>query len=576
MKTTSITQHKRSLPMPLWMQGALELLITAVLSFVAVLILLLAVWFAGGFTDASLVGVSQLASQIWLLIHGVPLHLDLPQHGVFAAISGTISLIPLGLTLIPLALCFRSGRRLAQASFEGQFWVPLLAGTATYSIFSLALSLYSSTATIATDAFLAALIPIWVVLLGTIGGAWYESRSLARMIGVNAAEWVGRFSQYSRWTGSYVWAVLCSSLVAFLAFIAAGALLFVGAVLYNWNDILTVYQMLKAGAIGDTAVTLLQLGIVPNLIVWAMAWSAGAGFSIGEGTIANFTETSVGAMPALPVLGALPQPIEPFSYFALIMPLAAGVIAGWWFFRAGENHLDEWLSLKIRFRWITAPISTLCLAVFIGLPTGILAMLVGWFAHGSLGLGRFTHIGPTPWFFGLLTALWIAVGVMVGSMIAPFLEADNSQELARFADNDAERARREKKEQKARRKAERRKRRGAQKAQEEPAVDDAPTEPKEKTRQLTHHNIALPAPHAQNEEDPAPQAETVAAPEKPREAEAQEEATDLSLVEEDAGAGHTADSEEAVQNTSALARGPVIRRPKALKRKRSQQDSQDH
>lgn len=542
--------------MPLWMQGAIELLMTATLSFLAVLVLLLAVWFAGGFDSRSLVGVSQLSSQIWLLIHGVPLNLDVPQRNNFAAISGTLSLIPLGLTLIPLALCFRSGRRLAQASYEGQFWIPLVSGSVVYALVSGALSVYSSTSTVSTSPLTATLVPLWVVLLGTIGGAWYESRSLARMIGVNAAEWVGRFSQYSRWTGSYLWAVTRSSCVALLAFIAGGALLFTFAIFYNWNDILAVYQLLGAGGVGDTAVTLLQLGVVPNMVVWAMAWSTGAGFSIGEGTIANLSQTSVGAMPALPVLGALPQPVEPYSYSAVLVPIAAGVIAGWWFFRAGENHLDEWFSLKIRLRWVSAPLSTLCLAILVALPAGVLVCFIGWFAHGSLGLGRFTQVGPTPWFFAIMASAWIAVGVILGSVLAPLLEPDNSQELERFADTVAETCQKNRSHAK----------RGSKKANS-PSLQLAGRKP---VALVENDNVSTDSPDLPKEQKtkknltPAIKLDAVA------------KQTDLEQKNLEVKENQQRDSEsdrvkKAEKEEPQPAHRPVIRRPKSRQRKRSEQ-----
>lgn len=575
--------------MPLWMQGAIELLMTAVLSFATVLILLVAVWFAGGFNDASLLGVSQLSSQIWLLIHGVPLDLNIPQHGSFAAVSGTFSLIPLGLTLVPLALCFRSGRRLAQASYEGQFWVPLVSGSLTYLAISLALSLFSSTATVTTHPLLAFLVPLWVVLLGTICGAWFESRSLARMIGVNAAEWVGKFSQYSRWAGSYVWAVLRSSLVALLAFIAGGALLFALTVLYNWNDILAVYQLLSAGAVGDTAVTLLQLGIVPNLIIWAMAWSTGAGFSFGEGTIANLSQTSVGAMPALPVLGAIPQPIDPFSYLAVLAPILAGALAGWWFFRAGENHFDEWVSLKIRFRWLSALLSTLCLAVFIAVPTGIMTAAVGWFAHGSLGLGRFTHVGPTPWFFGLLTALWVAVGVLLGSILAPIIEPDNSKELDRFAGESRENKRRLKKEQKkakAAQKAEKKAARSGSKGSK--AANSVATETESEDVFVLDEAEESPADSAQQQDaaeltsteanvsaDSAEEGEVSAEKDSAVEPAALEPAQQYETSENLNQGSVRAEESKAAPEQPKLARGAVIRRPKSLKKQRTTREEND-
>ena len=60
----------------------------------------------------------------------------------------------------------------------------------------------------------AVLIPQIVVLVGLIWGGYYESRSLARMVGVNTAEQISQMSQYSRWASSYVWSIVRASMVA--------------------------------------------------------------------------------------------------------------------------------------------------------------------------------------------------------------------------------------------------------------------------------------------------------------------------------------------------------------------------
>ena len=50
-----------------------------------------------------------------------------------------------------------------------------------------------------------------------------------------------------------------------------------------------------------------ELAYVPNLVVWALAWLTGAGFAVGAGT--QFAPDGVvgGALPAVPMLGALPS-----------------------------------------------------------------------------------------------------------------------------------------------------------------------------------------------------------------------------------------------------------------------------
>lgn len=419
--------------MPLWLQGTVELALVAAGSYLVVALLLAAVWYTNGFNSGTLAEAVSVAGHVWLLVHGVPLTMNIPEQGGFSAISGTMSLVPLGLTLIPLGLSYRSGRRLARASYEGQFWQPLAGGLVAYALVSAGVSLISAGDSFRTSPLLAAIAPLWVIALGILLGGYSESRSLAAMIGVNAADWVKKFSQYSRWAGSYAWALVRAAWVSFLAFVAGGALLLVVSLMWHWADIISLYQTLHAGAVGGLALTLLQLGLLVNLVVYAMAWSSGAGFALGEGTSVDLAGTNVGVMPSLPVLGALPHASEPWGYLALAVPLAAGALGGWWFFREGENHFDEWVSLKIRFRWLSWPLSTLGLGALTLLPTFPLVALLGWAANGSLGLGRFTAIGPNPLTFGLFSAVLLAVGIMVGLGAAHLLVRDTSGELERFA-----------------------------------------------------------------------------------------------------------------------------------------------
>ena len=418
------------MPMPLWLQGVVELIVTALFSAIAVFAAMSAVWATKGFGDMEFSSVAAMSAHLWLLIHGVPLDLA----AAFGASAGTMTLVPLGLSVLPLLLCYRSGRRLARASYEGEFLIPVLSGSVTYALISSAMYGWASPHPQPLQALNAALVPLGIVVAGLMWGGYREARSLSRMVGVDTAEQISQMSQYSRWAGSYAWAVVRAAVVAFVALIGLGAVLLGIGILAGWSQIVATYQELHAGAVGDTAVTLLQLGFLPNLVIYAIAWSTGAGFSFGAGTSVGLTSSDVGTLPMLPILGAVPESMGTAGLLGLLVPLTAGAIAGWWFLREGEDHLDEWVALKVPFRPLSALISAVVLGVMTGILTSFGALWLGWISYGSLGIGRFTEVGAEPLTFAAHTALTVGAGVTFGMLLSRALVPDSSRELPRFAD----------------------------------------------------------------------------------------------------------------------------------------------
>ena len=418
------------MPMPLWLQGVVELIVTALFSALAVFAAMSAVWATKGFGDMEFSSVAAMSAHLWLLIHGVPLDLS----AAFGASAGTMTLVPLGLSILPLLLCYRSGRRLARASYEGEFLIPVLSGSVTYALISSAMYGWASPHPQPLQALNAALVPLGIVVAGLMWGGYREARSLSRMVGVDTAEQISQMSQYSRWAGSYAWAVVRAAVVAFVALVGLGAVLLGIGILAGWSQIVATYQELHAGAVGDTAVTLLQLGFLPNLVIYAIAWSTGAGFSFGAGTSVGLTSSDVGTLPMLPILGAVPESMGTFGLVGLLVPLGAGAIAGWWFLREGEDHLDEWVALKVPFRPLSALISAVVLGVMTGIMTSFGALWLGWISYGSLGIGRFTEVGAEPLTFAAHTALTVGAGVTFGMLLSRALVPDSSRELPRFAD----------------------------------------------------------------------------------------------------------------------------------------------
>lgn len=409
--------------MPLWLQGALESAQAAVISALVVVAPIVIVWATAGFQHDGFDVLARLAGQAWLLIHGVPLLLDTAGAGSAAQPeSGTLSLIPLGLALIPFLLAWRAGRRLARASYTDQLWQALLGSWLAYAGFGIATGFVCRTADVGISLWAAAFIPLVPFGLGMVVGARREAGSWSRLIGVDAVAWLSRTSQHSRWAGSYLGSAIKAGSVALMASLAMSAALLAVDLFIHWNLVVAVYEGLDAGAMGGGVLTIVQLGFLPNLVVFALAWISGAGFALGVGSLAGPLGTAVGPLPSVPVFAALPAGSLDFGFVALVVPALAGALAGWWFLREGENHFDEWLSIKIRARWFTAAASTVVLGAVIGSVAGLLAAGLAWLARGSAGIGRLTEIGPEPLRTALFVAAEVGIGVVIGYAAGPWLE----------------------------------------------------------------------------------------------------------------------------------------------------------
>ncbi|MCB5272699.1 hypothetical protein BJG92_00201 [Arthrobacter sp. SO5] len=436
MKLRADQTGERGLPMPLWLQGALESAQVAIISALIVAAPIVAVWATAGFQNTAADALARLAGQAWLLIHGVPLLLDTAAAGTpapgAAALpeSGALSLIPLGLSLIPFLLAWRAGRRLARASYTDQLWQALLGSWLMYAGFGLATGFICRTGDVGISLWSAALTPLVPFGLGMVIGARREAGSWSRLIGVDAVAWLSRTSQHSRWAGSYLGSAIKAGFVALMASLAMSAGLLAATLFIHWNLIAAVYEGLDAGAAGGAALTIAQLGFLPNLAVFALAWTSGSGFALGVGSQAGALGTAVGPLPSIPVFAALPAGALEYGAAALVVPVLAGSLAGWWFLREGENHFDEWLSIKVRARWFTATVSTLVLGVMAGAVAGVLAAGLAWLARGSAGVGRLTDIGPDPLRTALFVAAEVGIGVVIGYAAGPWLEREQNRHEA--------------------------------------------------------------------------------------------------------------------------------------------------
>lgn len=397
----------RRLPTPpLWLFGLFEAVQAVLATALLVGVPVLGSSLARNGQDFAPQSAAEFAAQVWLVIHAAPL--NLAEGGD----SNWFHLVPLGFTIVPFLLAWRAGRRLAQGAYPTQLWQGLLAFSLAYAAAGVAVAHYG----IGDPGTLvwAGVAPGLLVGIGSLAGCYAEARSATRMIGVDLEAAVEGLSERLKWAFAYLWAVLRGGVVAAVAAVGLSAALLIGWLGWRWMEVANAYQQIDAGILGGAGLTLLHLSLAPNLLLWTLAYSTGAGFSMGAGNTVSPLETELGAVPAVPVLAALPDQVYEYSLAALALPVLAGFIAGWWLMREGENHFDDWCQLKLKLRPVSVTVSTLTLGLLTGVTAA--ALLIGplWLSHVSLGLGAMNDIGPHAGITALLLGGWVAVGTALG------------------------------------------------------------------------------------------------------------------------------------------------------------------
>lgn len=416
---------RATLPMPLWLQGGVEALFAVLFPMVLIVVPLSAMWWLGAFRDMPLEAVGALAGQIWLGTHGVPLQLSIAVDGS-DPITGTWWFLGWAGVLIPLLFGYRAGRRLLRAcTTASQFWQPLVGAVLTWMLVGLALTSLVSTPEVTIHLVAGALIPAAWMTVALLVGARREAGSWTALFGQDTTGWIARTSQVSRWTGSYLWSVVRSAVVGVFAVYALASVLLTVQLMLQWASITDVYQRLGSGVIGGASLTVIQLGMLPNVGMWTVAYLTGAGFTVGAGSLVAPGGTTVGAQPAIPLLSAIPtgQSLES-AWWLLLVPVAAGIVAGWWLFREGENHLEDWFRARIPQPVLALGASTVVLGLLVGVAVAVVSFVPLLLSGGSWGIGKFTEVGPVAWVAALLLGAQLAVGSMVGYLVAPWGERD--------------------------------------------------------------------------------------------------------------------------------------------------------
>jgi hypothetical protein len=203
---------------------------------------------------------------------------------------------------------------------------------------------------------------------------------------------------------------LRTGVVAALLILAAGAAFAGLSVAIGGGQAADTIAAYRTGVAGQTGIILVSLVYGANGAVWAAAYLLGPGFALGTDSTVRLTEVTVGPLPTLPLLAGLPDgPMGAAGAAVLAVPVLAAMFAGWLLTRrlmqSPDGRLPEW-SLVLGPAVIAGPVA------------GVLLGVLAWFSGGSLGAGRLSEIGPSPWLVTLVAAAVVTVAASMGAAAA--------------------------------------------------------------------------------------------------------------------------------------------------------------
>jgi hypothetical protein len=409
--------------------AALEALLVVGVGVALPLVPLTALW-AGQYdlqVDWGLFG--RAAVDLWLLGHGVPLTASLDP--ALAAALGlpavdapfALTLAPLGFALLTLLLGIRAGRRIVETDHPG---IGVLAAIGTTAALSLGLALAAQHEGVAPAIVRGAVLPTLVLALGLlIGGIarvdraraarWWSSLSSGRAAGTirGARDALDRLPEGA--VSVAATAVRGGAAAAF-AVVAISAVVVAVLLGLQYATVITLYETLQTGIVGGVALTLGQLALLPNLVVWASSWLVGPGLALGSGSSVSPLGTSVGPLPSLPVLGVLPQGVLDLGFLGILVPVVVSFVAA----VALSPRVARIPEPEAR-RWPWFLAAGLGMGVVAAGVLALLALLSG----GAAGPGRLSDVGPAAGWILLSAFLEVGVasvaGMFVSGLMAPLV-----------------------------------------------------------------------------------------------------------------------------------------------------------
>ncbi len=311
-------------------------------------------------------GVLLSAGPGWLAAYQVEL-------GIGGHPLGMLPLLPtVGVVVLIARAASRAVQRLGCE--RPRHAIPLIAAmSGAHLLFGLAISLFSLGQPVRANVALAVLVPAAISALAAGCG-------VLRRFGLPAtiADRLDPLAMRGARAG----------LLGLFALLAAGALTLTIATALSARTVSSLFAPTFGSSFGLLLLSVLYL---PNAVVAAMSFVSGPGFSIG-GLAVHLVGYRGGEVPAVPLLGGIPEHAATWWPALMVLPLAVGVLVGW-----SVRAVDD------------DPAARLRVVVVAGAVVGFGCVLLGTLAGGRLGDGPFDPVSVPVGVASIVAFCWVVI-----------------------------------------------------------------------------------------------------------------------------------------------------------------------
>jgi hypothetical protein len=310
-------------------------------------------WAIAGSAYASTTDPFRGATWIFLAAHSVPFNLHIPPSGI----DGWLTYLPLGAMVLPIIGILTGAKKTQEKSgSDSAAWFFAI----MYTVIVVLLSIASSN----NDVFI----------------TWYWALAFSAPF-VLAVTFFAlnpfKLSQSLIYV-TKIWAIL----LGFAAVILGLSLIF------NLRTVHQLTTVLQPGFIGGILLLGLTLLYLPNFLISTVAYFVGAGFAIGRDTLISPLTFSLGKIPALPILGALPTGRHPLYLIGSLVVVGLGVQLAIWTLDSSPLVLRQTIALFI-----------------------LSSFAVAYLGSGALITYELGTVGPSLWKFPLIISAELLIGI---------------------------------------------------------------------------------------------------------------------------------------------------------------------
>ncbi len=355
---------------PPLISGAIAAGVAVVIGYIITLGFIMAAWLFAAHGSESTLQVLRAAGIAWQVQHLVPI--------VIA--NTTIGVLPWGFLVLPVLILWKATQWALKSSRPKtaiQFFRVAISITIVYAVCAVLVGVISSTSDLRTgitSSLLHCLLVAFAVTTVCII-SYAPSRTILT----------------DRLPKIFVDGIR-PALIAFGLLFVAGSLLTSVSLILNWAQLRAVTTLMAPGFIDGFFMTLLGIGYLPTVNVWAMSYLLGPGIVLGGGVVTP-ENASPGALPAFPLLSILPSESVALATYLVLIPILIGVII--YFLLPRERWSAQGDSVATTLSFIVRWREVVTLLVSIGL-LSFFVWIAASISSGSLGTGYLKFIGPVP------------------------------------------------------------------------------------------------------------------------------------------------------------------------------------